>query len=93
MKERCASVIKTHKHINHNSVSECVLFPDNSRPLLISEHSLNAPARAEYVEGLGETVIVYQAGVNGEKPHHQDDVTSAEERRPYLGPTETRLSA
>lgn len=70
-----------------------VYFTDNSRPLLICEHSLDAPARAEYVERLGETVIVNEAGVDREKPHHQDDVASAEERRPYLRPADTQLSA
>lgn len=76
-----------------NDVSECAYFTHNSRPLLICEHSLDAPARAKYIERLGETVIVNQPSVDREKPHHQDDVTSAEERRPYLRPTETQLSA
>ncbi len=68
-------------------------FTDNSRPLLIREHSLDAPARAKYIERFGETVVVNQPGVDGEKPHHEDDVTSAEERRPYLRAAETPLSA
>lgn len=42
----------------------------NSRPLLICEHSLDAPARAKYVERFRETVIVNQPGVDREKPHH-----------------------
>lgn len=67
--------------------------PDNSRPLLIGKHGLDAPARAEYVERLGEAVVVNQPGVDGEQPHHQDDVASAEEGRPYLGGTETQPSA
>lgn len=68
-------------------------FTDNSRPLLICEHSLDAPARAKYIERLGETVVVNQPGVDGEEPHHQDDVTPVEERRPYLRAAETPLSA
>ena len=67
-------------------------FTDNSRPLLICEHCLDAPARAEDVERLGETVVVNQPSVDGEKPHHQDDVTPVEERRPYLRPTDTAIS-
>lgn len=74
-------------------VSECVCFTDNSRPLLVCEHSLDAPARAKYVERLGETVVVNQPGVDREEPHHQDDVTSVEERRPYLRAPETQPSA
>lgn len=56
----------------------------DSRPLLTGEHRFHAPARAEYVERLGEAVVVNQPGVDGKQPHHQDDVASAEERRPYL---------
>lgn len=70
-----------------------VYFTDNSRPLLICEHGLNAPARAKYVERLGETVIVNQPSVDREKPHHQDNVTPVEERRPYLSAAERQLSA
>lgn len=59
-------------------------FPDDSRPLLICEHSLDAPARTKDVERLGETVVVNQSGVDGKEPHHQDDVTSVEKGHPYL---------
>lgn len=68
-------------------------FTANSRPLLICKHSLYTPPRAKYVERLGETVIVNQPGVDREKPHHEDDVTSVEEHRPYLRSAETQLSA
>lgn len=51
----------------HHSSVYCA---DNSRPLLICEHSLHAPARAKYVKRLGETVIVNQPRVDGEKAHH-----------------------
>lgn len=50
----------------------------------MSEHSLDAPARAKYIKRLGETVVVNEAGVDGKKPHHQDDVATAEKRSPYL---------
>lgn len=59
-------------------------FPDDSRPLLICEHSLDAPARTKDVERLGETIVVNQSGVNGKEPHHQDDVTPVEKGHPYL---------
>lgn len=60
----------------------------DSRPLLIGEHGLDAPSGAKDVERLGETVVVNQAGVDGEKAHHEDDVAPAEERGPDLGATE-----
>ena len=69
----------------------CV-FNANSRPLLICEHGLDAPGWAEYIQRLRETVVVNQPGVDGEDPHHQDDVTSAEERLPYLRSTDTQQS-
>lgn len=62
----------------------------HSRPLLICEHGLNAPPGAKYVKRLGEAVIVNQPGVDRKKPHHQDDVSTVEERHPYLRSTETR---
>lgn len=68
-------------------------FAANSRPLLICEHGFHAPAGAKYIERLGETVIVNQPGVDRKNPHHQDDVTTVEERRPYLRSAVTQLSA
>lgn len=85
--------LKHHRHTENMFLSVCVCFTDNSRPLLICEHSLDAPARSKYVERLGETVVVNQPGVDREEPHHQDDVTSVEERRPYLWAPETQPSA
>ena len=35
--------------------------------------------RAENIEGLGENVIVDEAGVDGEASHHGDDVTTSKE--------------
>ena len=35
--------------------------------------------RAENVEGLGEDVVVDEAGVDGEASHHGDDVTTSKE--------------
>lgn len=48
------------------------------------EHGFHAPSRAENVEGLGETVVVYEPSVDGEQPHQQDDVSALEERVPDL---------
>lgn len=55
------------------------------RPLLIGEHGLNAPSGPKYIYRLGETVIVNESGVDGEEPHHEDDVSPMEEHHPYLG--------
>lgn len=42
------------------------------------------PTRAEHVNGLGEDVVVEEAGVDGEERHEQDDVAAAEEDLPDL---------
>lgn len=55
-----------------------------SRPHFSTEHGLHVPCRTKDVKGLWETVIVYQAGVDGEQAHQQDDITPFEERVPDL---------
>lgn len=64
--------------------------PLNSRPMILGEHGLNAPAWAKDVERLGEAVIVDESGVSGEEAHHQDDVAAlkecGEELRKMLDP-------
>lgn len=47
-------------------------------------HGLHTPARTKDVKGLWETVVVYQASVDGEQSHHQDDITPLKERVPDL---------
>ena len=47
-------------------------------------HGLHTPARTKDVKWLWETVVVYQASVDGEQSHHQDDITPLKERVPDL---------
>lgn len=42
------------------------------------------PGRAEYVERLGENVIVNKTSVNGEEAHQKNDVTSTENNTKHL---------
>ena len=58
----------------------------NSRPVasLVDEHGPHAPPGAEHVEGLGEAVVVDEAGVDGEQPHQQDDVAAGKHHVEYL---------
>lgn len=55
-----------------------------SLPHVSSEHGFHTPPRAKDVDGLGEAVVVYQARVDGEQAHHEDDVTPLEECVPDL---------
>lgn len=48
--------------IEQESPSEADLRPVGS---FGAEHGPNAPSRAEHVEGLGEAVVVNDAGVDG----------------------------
>ena len=45
---------------------------------------LDPPGGSEDVDGLGEDVVVDQAGVDGEETHEEDDVPATEEDRPDL---------
>ena len=40
--------------------------------------------RSKDVEGLGEAVVVDEARVNGEQPHHEDDVAALKQDVPDL---------
>lgn len=64
--------------------SEEPFFMKYSRPRPGSEHGRHIPSGAKDVEGLWKTVIVYEASVDGEQAHHQDDVTPLKERVPDL---------
>lgn len=46
---------------------------------MLIKHGLHTPSRAKDVKRLWETVIVYQASVNGEETHQQDDITPFKE--------------
>lgn len=46
---------------------------------------VDVPRWSENVEGLGEDVVVYNASVDGEAGHEEDDVTTAKEDVPDLG--------
>ena len=56
----------------------------SSLPHASLEHGVDAPARSEQVEGLGEAVVVDEAGVDGEHAHQQDDVAALKEGVPDL---------
>lgn len=62
----------------------CNPVMNNIRPLLTGEHGLDAPARAEDVERFGEAIVVNEARVDGEEPHHENNVAPVEEGCPYL---------
>lgn len=61
-------------------------------PHLCCEHGFHTPSRAKDVQGLGETVVIYEASVDGEQAHHQDDVSPLKERIPDLCGHTTQLS-
>lgn len=56
----------------------------HSLPHIFPKHGLHTPPRTKDVQGLWETVVVYQASINGEQAHHQDDVTPLKEHVPDL---------
>lgn len=47
---------------------------------LVTMSLRNVPAGMEQVKALGEDIIVDEAGVDGESPHKQDDVATAERK-------------
>lgn len=63
----------------------------NLLPRAVSEHRLDTPRGAKDVKRFGETVIVDQAGVDGEDAHEQDQIAPIEEDVPHLA-QEKRVS-
>lgn len=47
-----------------------------SRPVTVTEHGFDAPARAEDIERLGEAVVINDPCVDGKDSHQQDDVAA-----------------
>lgn len=52
--------------------------------VLNSGIGIDVPRRAKDVEGLGEHIVVYNASVDGEARHEQDNVATAKEDVPDL---------